>query len=148
MVLSILAWRQKNDFWRQKFRNMNLKSNIRRFETCPESGRPRCPKTYMIGGVFFRMSSCFLKKDAKDVPWGDIYGTFFKKTGTHTKKCPDNRVRFGASRPTTFGTRFETSNIRFQVHISKLLTSEYVSLASGRKCQKRTLDAAECTRGG
>ena len=33
---------------------MNLKSNIRRFETCPESGPPICPKRVPDGRAFFQ----------------------------------------------------------------------------------------------
>ena len=36
-ILGLLAWRKNDVRWRQKFRFMNLKSNIRRFETGPKT---------------------------------------------------------------------------------------------------------------
>ena len=130
MFWGLSAWRQNDVFWRQKFRNMNLKSNIRRFETCPESGQPGCPQTCSIRQVFFRVSTCFLKKGAIGVPSGNTYGTFFQKTERNSKKDPANHVGFGASRRTTFGSHEVTAYVGVRYVSLRVFTINRVYLTS------------------
>ena len=65
-ILGLLAWRKNDVRWRQKFRFMNLKSNIRRFETGPKTEIPDRAKWAPIRRFLFRVWSYILKKGAPD----------------------------------------------------------------------------------